>query len=290
MAMPQTMPDMTEPYDGPTMYDLPSEDPEEPGVPDLFHDMQADLLTETFLPPTHPRDRMMTAADLNLHYDRDHPLRYKRPDWYAVLGVPFLYKGQDLRMSYVVPDEKVIPFIVVELLSKSTRSDDLGLKERKPGEPPTKWEVYEQVLGIPHYVVFSRHAERFRAFRLDRGRYVERIVPEGRLWFPEIGLGLGLWEGVYQTLDHRWLRWYDSRGRWIPSVEERAEQERMRAEQADQRAEQERMRAEQADQRAEQADQRAEQADQRAGQEKMRADRMLAQLRSLGIEPDMSEE
>jgi len=31
----------------PTMYDLPSEHPED-GVPDLFHPLQAHLLTETF--------------------------------------------------------------------------------------------------------------------------------------------------------------------------------------------------------------------------------------------------
>ena len=32
----------------PTMYDLPSEDPEEPGLPDEFHDFQPELLSETF--------------------------------------------------------------------------------------------------------------------------------------------------------------------------------------------------------------------------------------------------
>ena len=32
----------------PTMYDLPSEDPKEPGLPDEFHDYQPQLLRETF--------------------------------------------------------------------------------------------------------------------------------------------------------------------------------------------------------------------------------------------------
>ena len=35
----------------PTMYDLPSEDPEEPGLPDQFHLLQPRLLDETFRPP-----------------------------------------------------------------------------------------------------------------------------------------------------------------------------------------------------------------------------------------------
>jgi Uma2 family endonuclease len=31
----------------PTMYDLPSQDPEEPGLPDEFHDLQPQLLSAT---------------------------------------------------------------------------------------------------------------------------------------------------------------------------------------------------------------------------------------------------
>ena len=37
----------------PTMYDLPSENPEEPGLPDEFHLLQPRLLAETFLPPEY---------------------------------------------------------------------------------------------------------------------------------------------------------------------------------------------------------------------------------------------
>ncbi|MCP4349539.1 MAG: hypothetical protein GY795_29000, partial [Desulfobacterales bacterium] len=43
----------------PTMYDLPSENPEEPGVPDQFHTWQSELLTQTFVPPGHSPDRIM---------------------------------------------------------------------------------------------------------------------------------------------------------------------------------------------------------------------------------------
>ena len=35
----------------PTMYDLPSENPEDPGLPDDFHPLQAFLLLLTFQPP-----------------------------------------------------------------------------------------------------------------------------------------------------------------------------------------------------------------------------------------------
>ena len=53
---------------------------------------------------------------------------------------------------------------------------------------------------------------------------------------------LGEWEGSYQGLERRWLRWYDRAGHWLPTPAERAQQ---RAETAEQRAEQlaERLRA-----------------------------------------------
>ncbi|MBD2773741.1 hypothetical protein [Iningainema tapete] len=51
----------------PTMYDLPSEHPEEPGLPDEYHLWQAELLSYTIKPPTYPPDRVFTAIDLNLY-------------------------------------------------------------------------------------------------------------------------------------------------------------------------------------------------------------------------------
>jgi hypothetical protein len=43
----------------PTMYDLKSEDPEEPGLPDEFHDLQPELLRITFHPPSYSPDRFL---------------------------------------------------------------------------------------------------------------------------------------------------------------------------------------------------------------------------------------
>ncbi|NES87318.1 MAG: Uma2 family endonuclease, partial [Moorea sp. SIO2B7] len=50
----------------PTMYDLPSEDPEEPGLPDEFHLWQPQLCSETFRPPNYDSERVFVASDLNL--------------------------------------------------------------------------------------------------------------------------------------------------------------------------------------------------------------------------------
>ncbi|NES22973.1 MAG: Uma2 family endonuclease, partial [Symploca sp. SIO3E6] len=62
----------------PTMYDLKSEDPEEPGLPDEFHNRQAQLLSLTFCPPYYPTSQVFCASDLNLYYDLRHPGWYKR--------------------------------------------------------------------------------------------------------------------------------------------------------------------------------------------------------------------
>ena len=59
----------------PTMYDLKSEDPEEPGLPDKYHLLQARFLEDTFCPPNYPALRTFVASDLNLYYNPRQPLR-----------------------------------------------------------------------------------------------------------------------------------------------------------------------------------------------------------------------
>jgi hypothetical protein len=159
-------------------------------------------------------------------------------------------------MSYVIWQEGVVPFVVVELLSESTEKDDLGQTLREINQPPTKWQVYERILRIPYYIVFARDPEQFRAFQLTGGRYRELTLPDNRVWLPEIKLGLGLSPGVYHGVERKWLRWYDADGKWIPTPVEKQQQ-------------------------------RAEQEKTRADQEKTRAERLAAQLRALGIEPNI---
>ncbi|MBW4550888.1 MAG: Uma2 family endonuclease [Aphanocapsa sp. GSE-SYN-MK-11-07L] len=210
----------------PTMYDLASEDPQEPGVPDQFHLLQPRLLDEAFVPPSYPADQVFVASDLNLYYDVRHPLWYKRPDWFAVVGVSRLHEQRDLRLSYVVWQEGVNPFAVIELLSPSTEKEDLGQTLREVEQPPTKWQVYEQILRVPYYVVYDRYTSTLRAFKLDGSRYVPIKLTEPRIWMPDLDLGLGVWSGSYQGVEMAWLRWYDAMGNWILTP---LEQEKLRS-------------------------------------------------------------
>jgi len=195
------------------MDDLPSEDPEEPGLPDDFHVLQPQLLSATFRPPGYEANRVYTGANINIYFDSKQTRWHKRPDWFAVLDVP-QYPGGDVRWSYVVWQERAVPLVVVELLSPGTREEDLGLTQSK-GNLPSKWVVYEQILRVPYYVTMERRTNEIQAFRNVAGTYVKQLLPESRLWVPEAGLGLGRWQGTFEGLNRSWLRWFDRSGQWV---------------------------------------------------------------------------
>ena len=258
------------------MYDLPSEDPNDPGLPDEYHALQPQFLTRTFRCRRYSPDRVFMGSDMNLYYDVRHSQWYKRPDWFLVVNIPRLYDEVDLRSSYVVWQEGVNPFVVVELLSPGTEKEDLGeladlemntdldgggdngsTQTEPPTTPPEngqrskamsprKWTVYEQVLRVPYYIVFSRYTNRLRFFQLVGGQYQEQpLDPDNpRIWITELELELGLWQGTFEGIDRLWLRWYDEQGNWALTD---TELEHQRAELEHQRAEAERQRAERAE-------------------------------------------
>lgn len=194
----------------PTMYDLPSEEIGESGLPDEFHFRQAVLLWETFQPPVVSPDQVLCAIDLYLYYDHRHTNWYKRPDWFGVIGVPSLYEGRDSRLSYVIWQERVTPLIVVEFLAPGSDEGELAQTQSVADGPPTKWEVYERILRVPYYAVFGRQETELRVFQLHDGRYVEVTGHNGRFWIAEAELGLGLWQGRHNRYERLWLRWFDT--------------------------------------------------------------------------------
>lgn len=99
-----------------------------------------------------------------------------------VLGLPSASQQQDLRLSYVIWQEGVDPFLVVELLSPGTEQEDLRKTLPEVNRPPTKWEVYEHILRVLYYVVYDRYENRLRAFQLIGTRYEAISLPDNRLW------------------------------------------------------------------------------------------------------------
>ncbi|MEM0981156.1 MAG: Uma2 family endonuclease [Cyanobacteria bacterium P01_H01_bin.58] len=257
------------------MYDLPSEFPEEPGLPDEFHDLQPQLLSRTLALKDYRRENWFAGTDLNVYYDVHHPLWHKRPDWFLAVNVSRLYEGHDLRLSYVVWQEGQSPIIAVEFLSPCTEREDLGRFYRDSDQideinaengpalagrpsPPGKLEVYEQYLRIPHYLVYSRYTQRLRYFKLVGTQYEEqalKVIPP-LVWLDDLNLGLGIWHGEFEGIYADWLRWCDEAGNWLLTDTEVARQQ-----------------ADIAQKQAEAAQQRAEQ--------------LAARLRALGIDPDV---
>ena len=154
--------------------------------------------------------------------------------------------------SYFLWEYGKPPDAVVEVVSN-----------QKGAEAERKLRVYARI-GVPYYGIFDPINQLdggvLRVYRLYEGVY--RLADEG--WLSMVGLGLTLWQGAYEELTQTWLRWCDQDGNVIPTGAERATQEH---------------------QRSVEAEQRAAAATQQVEQERQRAERLAAQLRALGINP-----
>jgi Uma2 family endonuclease len=246
---------------------------------------QSLLLTSSIQPvldQLHPDENYCIGQDCGIYWRlTDPPERgAEAPDWFYVPNVPPLLNGE-VRRSYVLWKEFVAPLIAIEFVSGD------GSEERDTTSPSTgdhskagKFWVYEQAIRIPFYAIYEVKKASVEVYELIAHRY-QRVRPNQRGHFPipPLGVELGIWQGRINNQTLPWLRWWDRNGNLLLNGDERAEQEKQRAEQEKQRAEQEKQRAEQEKQRAEQEKQRAE-------QEKQRADRLAAQLRELGIDPE----
>ncbi|WP_017303742.1 Uma2 family endonuclease [Spirulina subsalsa] len=211
------------------------------------------------------RPDVFVAGDLLWYPVEGHPEIRVAPDALVAFGRP---KGE--RGSYKQWEEgNIAPQVVFEILSPGNRS----------GEMSKKQQFYDDY-GVEEYYIYNPDRNNLQGFcRTESGL---RGIEEIQNWTsPRLGIRF--------VVTATTLELYRPDGRGFLSfleLEQRAEQADQRAQQADQRAEQERQRAQQADQRAEQERQRAQQADRRAEQADRRAERLAAQLRALGIDPD----
>ena len=193
----------------------------------------------------------------------------KAPDWGYVpsIRVP----RAEVKRSYTPQLQGDIPVIVMEFLSDTESSE----YSSKPTYPPGKWFYYEQVLKVPNYAIFEPDGGVLEFYRLDNsGHYkMQPADANNRYWIPEMSLFLGIWEGNRENRTGYWLRWWDEAGELLLWGFELAAKER-------QQAEQERQQKELAQQQAEQERQQKELAQQRLEQ-------LAAQLKALGVEPDI---
>ncbi|KOP22685.1 hypothetical protein AMR41_29900 [Hapalosiphon sp. MRB220] len=160
------------------------------------------------------------GVDMGIYFDPNEPAIV--PDGFLSVGVE-RFIDEDLRLSYVLWEEKKVPILVLEVVSQKYR-----------GEYTTKKQFYAE-LEILYYVVYNprrRKKPPLEVYRLVNGEYI--LQPGNPVWLSEIGLGIGRERGTYQGITREWLYWYNEQGQRLLTPEERiqeAEQRRLEAEQ-----------------------------------------------------------
>lgn len=98
-------------------------------------------------------------------------------------------------------------------------------------------------MGVNYYVVYDPQKRLGKDVLCVYGLgFGKRYRPRKDYKFPDLGLGLTLWQGVFEGHEITWLRWLDAQGRLIQTGEERAAQAEKQAASAE--AETKRLRAE----------------------------------------------
>lgn len=171
----------------------------------------------------------------------------KAPDWAYVPSIRVA--REEVKRSYTPQLQGDMPVIVIEFIS-DTDGTEYSIK---PTYPPGKWFFYERILKVPNYLIFEPDSGSLEAYRLDdTGQYSLQTADENnRHQIAEMNLYLGVWQGTRENRTGYWLRWWDEQGELLLWGSELAEQERQRAE-----------------------------------QERQRVERLIAQLRAAGIQPE----
>jgi Uma2 family endonuclease len=200
---------------------LPSED----GVPleTQWHLSQMHLLIESLA--WHWRDRSDSFVGGNMFVYWDEELArnkyFRGPDVFAVKDgvVP---KG--LRDFWEVWNENGrFPDLIVELISRSTRKNDLT----------TTKQVYEESFNTPLLVAYDPDPKEFFVWRKKEDRFHRVPADEhGRYRLADIDLWIGPWHGSYMGHETDWIRFFDANGELVmlPVEAERARADALAAE------------------------------------------------------------
>ncbi len=278
----------------PTAAELPYSD-DQP-VDSELQDLVCHLLKSILSYIWRDRQDWFFGIDMAWHFDPKKPCL--APDGFLSLGVPRI-KEENLRLSYVNWEENgVVPQLTIEVVSK------------KPGGEYKRKKIEYEKQGVLYYVIyapFRRRQPQLMVYHLSAGEY--KLIPGNRVWMSEIGLGIGVEIGSYEGIRREWLYWYDEKGDRYKTQEEALQLEELARREAQQQAQQAELARREAQQQAQQAElarreaqqqaQLAELAQREAQQQAQlaelaqieanhRAEKLAAQLRSLGIEPDPS--
>jgi hypothetical protein len=208
----------------PDISDLVIED--DTPVDNLISEKQQRLLTE----PLYSNQDLfkgrsfLASANVGVFYAlRRSPLV---PDVFLSLDVepPQDFKEKKNR-TYFVWEFGKPPDVVIEIVSNK-EGNELGSKLINYAQMGvTYYAIYDPLQQLGQKLLYT--------YALREGQYFELE----RHWLPQVGLGLTLWQGIFEEIQGEWLRWCDESGSVIATGVERADQEHQRAEQEHQRAE-----------------------------------------------------
>ncbi|WP_071190285.1 Uma2 family endonuclease [Trichormus sp. NMC-1] len=181
----------------PSAEELPDSD--ETPVDNELQELIPGLLKAILLTLWAERMDWFFGVNMGIYYHPDElPIV---PDGFLSLGVERCY-DEELRPSYVLWDENVVPILVLEVVSPNYRK-----------EYSIKLDEYA-ALGVLYYVIYSsrrRRQPRLEVHKLVNGKY--ELQESSPVWLPEIGLGIGCERGNYGGITREWLYWYDESGR-----------------------------------------------------------------------------
>ncbi|MEG4324283.1 Uma2 family endonuclease [Microcoleus sp. herbarium5] len=198
---------------------------------------QSILLTTSIRPildQVHPDGQYCIGQDSSIYWRVAQPPEppergAEAPDWFYVPDVPPTLDG-NLRHSYVMGRELMRPRIVLEFVSGD------GSEERDRTPRQGKFWIYERIIRPAFYGIYEVTKAQVEVYHLVEDRF--ELVPQnqrGHYPIAQIGVELGIWQGVYQGVELPWLRWWDASGNLLPAAEERAEQAELVAERERQR-------------------------------------------------------
>ncbi|MEH2338496.1 Uma2 family endonuclease [Nostoc sp.] len=164
----------------------------------------------------------LAAANVGIYYTDGQPAIV--PDIFLSLDVQVPENWWEKQnRCYMVWRFGKPPEVVLEIVSNK-EGDELG----------KKLQIYEH-MRASYYIVYDPNQQLgekvLRVYELRGRRYFE----SQETWLEQVGLGITFWEGEFEGRQDHWLRWCYQDGNVLSTGDERAEQERQRAEQAEQR-------------------------------------------------------
>ncbi len=199
-------------------------------VDNIFSEKQQRLLAESLNSSWRPGRDFIAASNVGIFYDLRKPPVV--PDMFVSLDVKFaedIWKKKN--RSYFIQEFGKPPEIAVEIVSN-----------RKGGENDAKFGIYAEA-SVRYYIILDPllqiQDEMLGIYELSAGGVYIRKNGD---FLDGTGLGVMIWDGIFEGKYESWLRWHDEDGKMILTGFEhscierrRAEQERQRAEKAENR-------------------------------------------------------